>query len=63
MLGQRSGEFDPALDARQCGQLLRDAYFGALYRWSRNGGGPLARELEAIFELVLSGVAVRPSVR
>jgi TetR/AcrR family transcriptional regulator, cholesterol catabolism regulator len=49
MLGQRSGEFDPALDARQCGQLLRDAYFGALYRWSRNGGGPLARELEAIF--------------
>jgi len=58
-LGQQRGEFDPAADAEQCGHLLRDAYFGVLYRWSRNGGGPLAGELNAIFELVLCGLLVR----
>jgi TetR/AcrR family transcriptional regulator, cholesterol catabolism regulator len=60
--GQRSGEIRADVSAETAGQLIRAAYFDALWRWaapSRQEDAPsLFAELLARLELVLTGLCV-----
>ncbi|WP_045305319.1 TetR/AcrR family transcriptional regulator [Saccharothrix sp. ST-888] len=58
--GQAGGEFAPDIDALLVGNILRDTYLGAVYRWTRTEGYPLASELEAILAVVLNSIKIRP---
>ena len=62
--GQRSGELRADISAETAGQLIRAAYFDALWRWAapgRPGDAPsLFAEMLARLELVLTGLCVEP---
>ncbi|MCX4748056.1 TetR/AcrR family transcriptional regulator [Kitasatospora sp. NBC_01287] len=62
--GVAQGEFRQGLEPEQVGNVLRDLYLGALYRWTSEpeAGGPeaLGLELHAILRLLLAGVAAPP---
>jgi AcrR family transcriptional regulator len=62
--GQRSGEIRADVRAETAGQLLRAAYFDALWRWaspSRPEDAPsLFADLLARLELLLTGLCVEP---
>jgi AcrR family transcriptional regulator len=62
--GQRSGEIRADVSAETAGQLIRAAYFDALWRWaspSRAEAAPsLFADLLGGLELVLTGVCVEP---
>jgi AcrR family transcriptional regulator len=62
--GQRSGELRADISAETAGQLIRAAYFDALWRWAAPGrpqdGPSLFAEMLARLELVLSGLCVEP---
>lgn len=59
--GARSGELAPDLVPERIGNLLRDVYFGALYRWSQHAHnerpGELDDELQAVLKVLLHGIA------
>ncbi|MEU4039116.1 TetR/AcrR family transcriptional regulator [Streptomyces collinus] len=61
--GRVSGEFREDVCPRQVGNVLRDIYLGALYRWFREAdaepNGKLQQELLQALELLLSGITVR----
>jgi TetR/AcrR family transcriptional regulator, cholesterol catabolism regulator len=59
--GLDEGELQSDLSAERLGTVLRDIYFGALYRWVDNGadGGNLAGELQQILRLLLDGLTPR----
>ncbi|MFC9279076.1 TetR/AcrR family transcriptional regulator [Streptomyces collinus] len=61
--GRDSGEFREDVSPRQVGNVLRDIYLGALYRWFREGdaepNGRLQQELLQALELLLSGITAR----
>ncbi|MEU1043185.1 TetR/AcrR family transcriptional regulator [Streptomyces sp. NPDC005551] len=56
--GRQRGEVPLDIDPMRVGNVLRDAYLGLLYRWSRNAAGqrPLHMELREILRIVLTGV-------
>jgi TetR/AcrR family transcriptional regulator, cholesterol catabolism regulator len=60
--GRRDGELRPGLEPRQIGNIFRDIYLGALYRWFRElekePPGGLEAELLNASELLLHGIAV-----
>jgi AcrR family transcriptional regulator len=62
--GQRSGEIRGDISAETAGQLIRAAYFDALWRWAAPGrpedGPSLFAELLTRLELVLTGLCVEP---
>jgi TetR/AcrR family transcriptional regulator, cholesterol catabolism regulator len=62
--GQRSGEIREDISARTAGQLIRAAYFDALWRWAAPGrpddAPSLFAELLSRLELVLTGLCVEP---
>jgi TetR/AcrR family transcriptional regulator, cholesterol catabolism regulator len=62
--GQRSGEFRDDISAETAGQLIRAAYFDALWRWAAPGrpedAPSLFAELLARLELVLTGLCAEP---
>ncbi|WP_043660631.1 TetR/AcrR family transcriptional regulator [Nocardia thailandica] len=59
--GQRHGQFDPHIDADRVGNVLRDAYLGALYRWSGqiSRDGDLGRDLRDVLQILLHGIMAR----
>jgi hypothetical protein len=61
--GRDSGEFRGDVLPEQVGNVLRDIYLGALYRWFREAeaepNGRLEQELQQALELLLSGITVR----
>ncbi|MES4888645.1 helix-turn-helix domain-containing protein [Streptomyces sp. NPDC096012] len=61
--GRDSGEFREDVCPRQVGNVLRDIYLGALYRWFREADaepdGKLRQELLQALELLLSGITAR----
>ncbi|MBF6056601.1 TetR family transcriptional regulator [Streptomyces eurocidicus] len=56
--GLRQGQISPGVDATRVGQLLRDAYLGALYRWTqgKSAEADLHVELRELFHIVLRGI-------
>ncbi|MBC3842328.1 hypothetical protein GXW82_25475 [Streptacidiphilus sp. 4-A2] len=56
---RQAGEISEHVDCAQVGLLIRDAYLGALYRWSR-GGTRLASELNTITRIILEGISTGP---
>jgi TetR/AcrR family transcriptional regulator, cholesterol catabolism regulator len=62
--GQRSGELRADISAEKAGQLIRAAYFDALWRWAAPGrpedAPSLFAEMLARLELVLTGLCVEP---
>ena len=55
------GEIDSSVDSHRVGNLLRDAYLGALYRWSNKPDeADLRTELHAVVDIVVSGVVRTP---
>jgi len=60
--GTRSGELRADIVPQQVGNVLRDVYLGALYRWFREKpatpNGHLEKELQAALELLLRGILV-----
>ncbi|WP_425567592.1 hypothetical protein [Salinactinospora qingdaonensis] len=56
--GQQKGEITSDVDPERVGNLLRDAYLGTLYRWSRNPAErfPLQAELREIVRIISKGV-------
>jgi TetR/AcrR family transcriptional regulator, cholesterol catabolism regulator len=62
--GQRSGELRADISAETAGQLIRAAYFDALWRWAAPGRAEdapsLFAEMLARLELVLTGLCVEP---
>ncbi|MGW5280397.1 hypothetical protein ACWERI_13230 [Streptomyces collinus] len=61
--GRDSGELREDVCPRQAGNVLRDIYLGALYRWFREADdepdGRLRQELLQALELLLSGITAR----
>jgi len=59
------GEIPPAVDPHRVGNVLRDAYLGALYRWSQQTDDELRlhTELSAIAEIILTGIAPSGTAR
>ncbi|MFD3427292.1 TetR/AcrR family transcriptional regulator [Nocardia fluminea] len=59
--GQRDNEFDRHVDADRIGNVLRDAYLGALYRWSGQATQPgdLGRDLRDVLQILLHGIMAR----
>jgi AcrR family transcriptional regulator len=59
--GRARGEVAPEVDPERVGNLLRDAYFGILYRWTQHEEPPgsLEDELLAVLRTVLTGVLPR----
>lgn len=55
---RQRGEIPSHIDSVQAGLLIRDAYLGALYRWSRVPAGTsgLRAELNAITRIILEGI-------
>ncbi|GAA2246460.1 MULTISPECIES: TetR/AcrR family transcriptional regulator [Kitasatospora] len=59
--GRTGGEFAPGIDSVRVGNILRDTYLGALYRWTRaEEQWPLHSELEGILAIVLNGIRRSP---
>ncbi|WP_149183559.1 TetR/AcrR family transcriptional regulator [Streptomyces sp. TRM49041] len=60
--GRQRGEVTFDIDPLRVGNILRDAYLGLLYRWSRNpdAGAPLHIELREILRIILTGVLAYP---
>ncbi|MEU7649827.1 TetR/AcrR family transcriptional regulator [Streptomyces huasconensis] len=59
--GVRQGELSPGMSPIGVGNVLRDVYLGALYRWAHDPSGdtePLADELQQILRLLLEGMTV-----
>lgn len=56
--GIRQGQIPSDVDAARVGQLLRDAYLGALYRWMQAKGVDvhLHVELRELFHIILRGI-------
>jgi AcrR family transcriptional regulator len=59
--GLDQGELQSNLTAERLGTVLRDIYFGALYRWIDDGvdSGDLAGELQQILRMLLEGLSPR----
>ncbi|MFF3500308.1 TetR/AcrR family transcriptional regulator [Streptomyces sp. NPDC003247] len=58
--GVRQGELSPGLSPVLAGNVLRDVYLGALYRWAKqpsDATDSLAEELRQILGLLLGGMA------
>lgn len=62
--GQQSGEIRPDIDVDRAGHLLYDAYLGALYRWvsDEEGRRSFQEDLVDMLDLLLAGIALRPSI-
>ncbi|MFG3151678.1 TetR/AcrR family transcriptional regulator [Streptomyces sp. NPDC048219] len=62
--GRRQGQISTDVDPLRVGNLLRDAYLGALYRWSRDPAAatPLHTELRELLRIVLDGVLAHSRV-
>ena len=62
--GQQAGDIRPDIDADRAGLVLFDAYLGVLYRWVNHK--ELRRsfedELVGTLDLLLAGIALRPSI-
>lgn len=60
--GARRGDLASGLVPERVGNLLRDVYFGTLFRWSQRAldtqPGELDEELQAVLKLLLDGIAV-----
>ncbi|MBB6416298.1 hypothetical protein [Streptomyces sp. AK010] len=57
--GVGQGELNPGMSPIGVGNVLRDVYLGALYRWasrSPDTTGTLAEELQQILQLLLDGM-------
>jgi TetR/AcrR family transcriptional regulator, cholesterol catabolism regulator len=59
--GRERGEFRADLPVTQTGNLVRDLYFGALYRWcgrrdEQEQPGRLTQELQSALDLLLHGI-------
>ncbi|MEV7131014.1 TetR/AcrR family transcriptional regulator [Streptomyces sp. NPDC093260] len=57
--GVRRGELNPGVSPSVVGNVLRDVYLGALYRWANRSPGAtesLAGELQQILRLLLDGM-------
>lgn len=61
--GIHQGELSTELQPERVGNVLRDVYFGALYRWAHQPSSEeaesLAEELQQILKLLLDGIATR----
>ncbi|WP_030686762.1 TetR/AcrR family transcriptional regulator, partial [Streptomyces sp. NRRL B-1347] len=60
--GVRQGELSPDMSPIGVGNVLRDVYLGALYRWAHNPSyetEPLAEELQQILQLLLKGMTTK----
>jgi len=59
--GRARGEVAPEVDPDRTGNLLRDAYFGILYRWTsyEEPPGSLVDELLSVLHTILAGVLPR----
>ncbi|PZT71158.1 hypothetical protein DN402_02725 [Streptomyces sp. SW4] len=61
--GRENGEFREDILPRQVGNVLRDIYLGALYRWFREAdtepNGSLEQELLRALELLLNGITAK----
>ncbi|WP_328315568.1 TetR/AcrR family transcriptional regulator [Streptomyces sp. NBC_00388] len=58
--GMALGELAPGTSSLTAGNVLRDVYLGALYRWAHRSpgtAGALAEELQQILRLLLDGMA------
>ncbi|MFF7361705.1 TetR family transcriptional regulator [Streptomyces sp. NPDC008125] len=59
--GIRQGELSTELSPERIGNVLRDVYLGALYRWAHHSAsdraGSLAEELQEVLKLLLNGMA------
>jgi AcrR family transcriptional regulator len=55
---QQRGEIDARIDPALVGDVLRDAYLGALYRWTRRRSAPgeLSRDLRDVLRIFLRGI-------
>ncbi|GJF23718.1 MULTISPECIES: TetR/AcrR family transcriptional regulator [Streptomyces] len=62
--GRRQGQISTDVDPLRVGNLLRDSYLGALYRWSRDpaAAAPLHTELRELLRIVLDGVLAHSRV-
>lgn len=62
--GQEEGSIATGVNARQVGHILRDIYFGALYRWTQRtdaaASPSLGEELQTALTLLINGLAVTP---
>ncbi|MGW6425527.1 TetR/AcrR family transcriptional regulator [Nocardia sp. NPDC055053] len=60
-VGQQRGDIAQAFDPELLGNVLRDLYLGALFRWVRNSSprGELGPELRGIVGALLSGIAAQ----
>lgn len=62
--GMSRGELSPGMSPIGAGNVLRDVYLGALYRWAHRpsdaSGSALADELQQILRLLLEGMASTP---
>jgi len=62
--GQRAGDIRLDIDADRAGLILFDDYLGALFRWvsDEEGRRSFEDELVRMLDLVLAGIALRPSI-
>ncbi|MFC4127005.1 TetR/AcrR family transcriptional regulator [Nocardia rhizosphaerae] len=62
-MGQERNQIDADVDATLVGDMLRDVYLGALYRWARHRSEPgeLGDSLGTIVDIFLHGIVVRPA--
>ncbi|MCQ4079762.1 TetR/AcrR family transcriptional regulator [Streptomyces sp. RB6PN25] len=62
--GREQGEIVPEADPEHVGNILRDIYLGALFRWSRQQPevrpGALDRELRTALKLLIHGISTQP---
>lgn len=60
--GRQQGEIATDVDPTRVGNLLRDAYLGALYRWARDpdANPPLHIELRELLRVILTGILPYP---
>lgn len=62
--GVAEGELNPGMSPLGVGNVLRDVYLGALYRWANqspdtDATGSLAEELQQILQLLLDGMTAK----
>jgi AcrR family transcriptional regulator len=62
--GQQQGDIPGELDANRAALVVWDAYLGVLYRWVSDEDGRFALEenLKDMLDMLLSGIARKPSV-
>lgn len=62
--GQEEGSIADGVSARQLGHILRDIYFGALYRWTQrsddSASPALGDELQTALTMLINGLSVMP---